>query len=87
VLPNLLGLTEQRAVELSEAEGFLRAEIALYNELDDGTTFDPAYLRRVHQLALRHLYVFAGKWREVNLSKVWFQLPVGEVPGCDHGGL
>ena len=74
-LPNLLGLVDQRAVELAEAEGFLRAEITLYDELDDGTTFDLAYLRRLHALALGHLYAFAGKWREVNLSKGGFNFP------------
>lgn len=75
VLPNLLGLTEQRAVELSEAEGFLRAEITLYDELDDGSVFDLAYLQRMHRLALGHLYAFAGEWREVNLSKGGFNFP------------
>jgi len=75
VLPNLLGLTELRALELAEAEGFLRAEITLYDELNDGTTFDLAYLQRMHRLALGHLYAFAGKWREVNLSKGGFNFP------------
>jgi cell filamentation protein len=75
VLPNLLGLTDQRAVELSEAEGFLRAEMTLYDELHDGTAFDLAYLQRMHKLALGHLYAFAGKWREVNLSKGGFNFP------------
>lgn len=75
VLPNLLGLTDQRAVELSEAEGFLRAEITLYDELHDGTAFDLAYVQRIHSLALGHLYAFAGKWREVNLSKGGFNFP------------
>jgi cell filamentation protein len=75
VLPNLLGLIDQRAVELAEAEGFLRAEITLYDELEDGTFFDLAYLQRMHRLALGHLYAFAGKWREVNLSKGGFNFP------------
>lgn len=75
VLPNLLGLTEQRAVELSEAEGFLRAEMTLYEELHDGTAFDLNYLLRMHRLALGHLYAFAGKFREVNLSKGGFNFP------------
>ena len=75
VLPNLPGLTDQRAVELAEAEGFLRAEITLYDELEDGTVFDLAYLQRMHRLALGHLYAFAGKWREVNLSKGGFNFP------------
>jgi cell filamentation protein len=75
VLPNLLDLSDQRAVELSEAEGFLRAEIMLYEELDDATTFDLGYLLRMHQLALGHLYAFAGKLRVVNLSKGGFNFP------------
>jgi len=75
VLPNLLGLTDQRAVELAEAEGFLRAEMTLYDELHDGTAFDLAYVQRMHTLALGHLYAFAGKWREVNLSKGGFNFP------------
>ncbi|MFZ1694117.1 MAG: Fic family protein [Flavobacteriales bacterium] len=75
VLPNLPGLTDQRAVELAEAEGFLRAEITLYDELEDGTVFDLAYLQRMHRLALGHPYAFAGKWREVNLSKGGFNFP------------
>lgn len=75
VLPNLPGLTDQRAVELAEAEGFLRAEITLYDDLEDGTVFDLAYLQRMHRLALGHLYAFAGKWREVNLSKGGFNFP------------
>lgn len=80
VLPNLLGLSDQRAVELSEAEGFLRAEIMLYDELDDATTFDLAYLLRMHQLALGHLYAFAGKLRAVNLSKGGFNFPSARYP-------
>ena len=78
VLPNLLGLTDPRAVELSEAEGFLRAEITLYDELDDATTFDLAYLLRMHRLALGHLYAFAGKLRAVNLSKGGFNFPAAK---------
>ncbi|HMQ76042.1 MAG TPA: Fic family protein [Flavobacteriales bacterium] len=75
VLPNLLGLTEQRAVDLAEAEGFLRAEMTLYDELHDGTTFDLDYVQRMHKLALGRLYAFAGKWRDVNLSKGGFNFP------------
>ena len=69
MLPNLLGLTDLRKVELSEAEGFLRAEIMLYDDLEDATSFDLDYLLQMHGLALGHLYAFAGKLRTVNLSK------------------
>ncbi len=75
VLPNLLGLKDQRAVELAEAEGFLSAEITLYNELSDETGFDLHYIKRMHHLALGHLYAFAGEWRTVNMSKGGFNFP------------
>ena len=75
MLPNRLGLTDLRKVELSEAEGFLRAEIMLYDDLEDATSFDLDYLLQMHGLALGHLYAFAGKLRTVNLSKGGFNFP------------
>lgn len=75
VLPNLLGLSDKRMVELAEAEGFLRAELVLYDELNDGTLFDINYIKRLHALALGHLYGFAGQWRDVNISKGGFAFP------------
>ena len=72
VLPNLLGLTDKRSIELAELEGFLRAEVILFEELNDETVFDMAYIMRMHHTALGHLYSFAGKLRDVNLSKGGF---------------
>lgn len=78
VLPNLLGLTDKRAIELEEAQGFLRTELVLYDELSADTVFDVAYIMRLHQLALGHLYAFAGKLREVNISKDGFTFPAAK---------
>lgn len=75
VLPNLLGLKDKRAVELEEGEGFLRAELVLYDELNDDTVFDLAYIKRMHILALGHLYAFAGRLREMNISNGGFAFP------------
>lgn len=75
VLPNLLGLSDKRAVELAEGEGFFRAELVLYDELNDDTVFDAAYITRLHHLALGHVYAFAGKLRQVNISKGGFAFP------------
>ena len=78
VLPNLLGLSDKRAIELEEAQGFFRAELVLYEELNDDTVFDLAYVMRLHRLALDHLYAFAGKLREVNISKGGFAFPAAK---------
>ncbi len=75
ILPNLLGLSDKRAIELAEGEGFFRAELVLYEELGDDTIFDVTYIKRIHHLALAHLYAFAGKLREVNISKGGFAFP------------
>ncbi|MGA0556236.1 Fic/DOC family protein [Larkinella sp. VNQ87] len=71
-LPNRLGLVAAEEITLSEFEGFLRAEIQLTQELTSRTRFTGRYIQKIHQLALGHLYTFAGKWRTVNLSKGGF---------------
>ncbi|MFC5410473.1 Fic/DOC family protein [Larkinella bovis] len=71
-LPNRLNLTSAEAIGLSEFEGFLRAELLLTEELTSRTRFSCPYICKMHKLALGHLYDFAGKWRDVNLSKGGF---------------
>lgn len=72
VLPNLLGYTQFEDIALSEFEGFLKAEIILTEALSSETVFDVKYILAIHQLALAHLYSFAGKFRDVNISKAGF---------------
>lgn len=75
VLPNLLSLTDRLAIGLAEYEGFLRADIVLTEALKPTTKFTLKYLLKGHRLALGHLYAFAGRYREVNLSKGGFAFP------------
>lgn len=72
ILPNLLGLKSNEEIALSEFEGFLKAEIVLTEALTKRTKFSVAYILRIHRLALGHLYAFAGKYRDVNISKGGF---------------
>ncbi len=72
VLPNLLGITSAEGIAISEFEGFLKAEIILTENLSPQTIFNCKYILKIHKLALEHLYAFAGKYREVNLSKGGF---------------
>jgi cell filamentation protein len=78
LLPNLLSLTDREAIDQSEFEGFLLAEITLTEELSDRTKFNVKYLKRIHKLALGHLYSFAGKYRTVNMSKGGFLFPAAQ---------
>lgn len=72
ILPNLLGLKSLEEIGLSEFEGFLRAEISLTESLTGRTKFNVAYIQKIHKLSLGHLYDFAGKFRNVNMSKGGF---------------
>ena len=72
ILPNLLGLKSAEDIALSEFEGFLKAEIMLTQKLSSRTKFDVSYILKIHKLSLGHLYSFAGKCRDVNLSKGGF---------------
>ena len=71
-MPNLLGLKTREEIALSEFEGFLKAEIILTEALTKRTRFNIAYILKIHRLALGHLYAFAGKYRDVNISKGGF---------------
>lgn len=75
VLPNLLGLKTKDEIAESEFEGFLEAEIRFTEVLSDKTRFSTQYILDLHQMALGHLYEFAGKLRTVNMSKDSFVFP------------
>jgi cell filamentation protein len=72
ILPNLLGLKTDKEINESEFEGFLRAEIYFTERLSARTKFNVKYILALHKDALKHLYPFAGKLRDVNLSKGGF---------------
>lgn len=72
ILPNLLGLKTEKEINESEFEGFLKAEIYFTEKLSARTKFDLKYILGLHKMALSHLYSFAGKYRDVNMSKAGF---------------
>ncbi|KXH85099.1 Fic/DOC family protein [Chryseobacterium kwangjuense] len=72
ILSNKLGLKDPQDIAISEFEGFLQAEIILTENLHGRTRFNTKYIQKIHKMALSHLYNFAGKYRNVNLSKAGF---------------
>lgn len=72
ILPNIPGFKSAEEIALSEFEGFLKAEIVLTEKLSARTKFNTAYILKIHKIALDHLYSFAGKYRDVNISKGGF---------------
>lgn len=75
ILSNILKLTSNEDIALSEFEGFLKAEIVLTERLTSRTKFNVNYILQIHKLSLQHLYSFAGKLRDVNMSKGGFPFP------------
>jgi cell filamentation protein len=78
VLPNLLKLTSSEEIALAEFDGFLKAEIMLSERLTAKTKFNTKYILQIHRLSLEHLYSFAGKLRDVNISKGGFPFPAAK---------
>lgn len=72
ILPNKLDLTDQNQINIEEAAGFLRAENIAIDALGTETRFSTQYLLNLHREALGDLYDFAGKLRNVDMSKDGF---------------
>jgi cell filamentation protein len=71
-LPNKRGLIGKVTIENAEQEGLLEASILLEEQLSTRTNFNLKYIQLIHLMAFGELYDFAGKWRNVNLSKAGF---------------
>lgn len=84
-LPNLLHLNSAEAIAAVEFDGFLKAEVMLTEALTSRTKFTNRFILKAHKLALGDVYSFAGKWRDVNLSKGGFVFPTAQfLPDVMH---
>jgi cell filamentation protein len=69
VLKNKLGITDWLTMSKEETIGFINAQVILSQKLTKKTKFTEAYIKNIHKTALGHIYPFAGKYRNINLSK------------------
>ena len=69
VLKNKLGITDTQKAAEEETIGFINAQVFFTQRLGKRTKFSSAYIQAIHKSALKHLYPFAGIYRNVNLSK------------------
>lgn len=78
VLENLLGITDVESLNTEEFIGFAWAANKAIEDLTEETVFDVVYLKTLHSSALGHIYGFAGRLRDVNMSKDGFMFaPAG----------
>jgi cell filamentation protein len=72
VLRNLLGITARDAIEVNETAQLWLTQQKLIAEVTQDHRFTTADLCRIHKQWLGEIYPWAGKYREVNLSKGGF---------------
>jgi cell filamentation protein len=81
VLKNLLGITRKREMDIVEANEQLRAMADLVRLYDKKHRFTAADLCSMHRAWLGSVYAWAGKYRQVNISKDGFLFAAaGQVP-------
>lgn len=66
---NKLGIKNAEEIDELEAQLFIKTYEYFHKQLDDKTVFDQKYLKAVHKFAFSHLYLWAGKYRNKNISK------------------
>ena len=72
VLRNKLGIIKVREIEDAELKGYIDAEVALMRDMSVDRRFAHADVDGIHKLFLGEIYDWAGKQRDVNLSKGGF---------------
>jgi cell filamentation protein len=81
VLRNLLGIRSKREMDQVEAQEQLHTLEELVRIYDQTHRFTAADVRRIHKMWLEPIYVWAGKYRQVNLSKGDFPFAVAnQIP-------
>ncbi len=72
VLRNLLHITRKREMDVAEAERYALAIPALADRFDQKHCFTAADICEFHKVWLGDIYTWAGRYRQVNVSKDGF---------------
>ena len=81
VLKNLLGIKRKREMDQVEAREQLRALSELIDFYSERHRFTAADVRRIHKIWLGPIYAWAGRYRQVNVSKGDFPFAAsGQIP-------
>jgi cell filamentation protein len=85
VLLNLQGLTSIRERDRAEAEAYVYALKEYVSLFSRDRRFSEKDLRRMHEIWLGDIYAWAGKYRQVNISKGGFTFAVAsQIPKLMH---
>lgn len=72
VLRNKLGITRKRDMDAAEIRALESAQKELYQKYDASHRFTASDIKDMHRLWLSGIYEWAGKYRQVNVSKGGF---------------
>lgn len=75
VLRNRLGIFRKREIDQREFEALLQAQEAALHRFTAETRFTAALLCEMHRNWLGHTYVWAGRYRTVEMAKGGFRWP------------
>lgn len=82
VLKNLLGIKSKREMDRVEAFEYIRAIEELPGIYDEKHRFKVSDICRMHRVWLGRVYEWAGRYRQVNISKDGFLFAAaGQIPG------
>ena len=73
VLKNLLSIKQKREIDIVETSAYDDATIKMIKMYDRNYRFTSTDISKMHKIWLGHIYVWAGEYRNVNMSKSGFQ--------------
>lgn len=81
VLKNLLGIKSRRAIDQQEAEALFNAEKWALHYFSRNHRFTGSDIQKIHNVFLGKIYDWAGRYRNVNLTKCDFPFaPARQIP-------
>ena len=87
VLRNFLNITSVRKMEDEELAAYMMAERELVQTFTAGHRFTLDDIDLIHKKFLGRIYVWAGRYRDVNLSKGGFVFALRESYSTRHAGF
>lgn len=85
VLKNLLGIKRKTDMDRAEEEALQKASEALLRTISKDQRFTADDICRIHKIWLGGVYLWAGHYRRVNVSKTEFMFAVAEhIPALMH---
>lgn len=72
VLKNLLGISKKSKIDLLEYESLVKASKEIFSSCTVSHRFTTNDIKKIHKIWLGKIYPWAGKFRQINLSKNGF---------------